>query len=91
MDGIDKIWALLAGRPILAHSVRSMQEVATEIIVVDGASTDDTREVVESRFRGRANGCYVRLAAKGGVDQDFCRAVAESRGSPLERSDDRSP
>jgi 2-C-methyl-D-erythritol 4-phosphate cytidylyltransferase len=34
MDGIDKIWAPLAGRPILAHSVLSMQEVATEIIVV---------------------------------------------------------
>lgn len=34
MDGIDKIWASLAGRPILAHSCLSMQEAATELIVV---------------------------------------------------------
>ncbi|HEV3312311.1 MAG TPA: 2-C-methyl-D-erythritol 4-phosphate cytidylyltransferase [Chloroflexota bacterium] len=34
MDGIDKIWAPLAGRPILAHSVLAMQEVGTELIVV---------------------------------------------------------
>ena len=34
MDGVDKIWASLAGRPILAHSVLAMQLVATEIVVV---------------------------------------------------------
>jgi 2-C-methyl-D-erythritol 4-phosphate cytidylyltransferase len=34
MDGVDKIWAPLAGRPILAHSVLAMQDVATEVIVV---------------------------------------------------------
>lgn len=34
MDGIDKIWAPLAGKPILAHSCLAMQAVATEMIVV---------------------------------------------------------
>ena len=34
MDGIDKIWAQLAGRPILAHSVLAMSEVASELVVV---------------------------------------------------------
>lgn len=34
MDGTDKIWAPLVGRPILAHSVLAMQDVATELIVV---------------------------------------------------------
>ena len=34
MDGIDKIWAPLAGRPILAHSCLSMAEVASELLVV---------------------------------------------------------
>jgi abequosyltransferase len=46
-----------------------------ELLVVDGASTDNTEDVVrifaqkESRLR------YVRLSAKGGVDQDFDRSV----------------
>jgi 2-C-methyl-D-erythritol 4-phosphate cytidylyltransferase len=34
MDGIDKIWAALAGRPILAHSCLAMSEIATELLVV---------------------------------------------------------
>jgi abequosyltransferase len=51
-----------------------------EIIVVDGASTDNTPEVV-GRFRQefpRLN--YVRLAQKGGVDADYNRAVELARG-----------
>lgn len=34
MDGIDKIWATLADQPVLAHSLLTMQESATELIVV---------------------------------------------------------
>jgi abequosyltransferase len=51
-----------------------------EIVIVDGASTDATHEVVT----GYCDTCdrikYVRLAAKGGVDQDFCKAVELSEG-----------
>jgi glycosyltransferase involved in cell wall biosynthesis len=51
-----------------------------EIVVVDGASTDATHEVVA----GYCSICnrikYKRLAAKGGVDQDFCKAVELAEG-----------
>jgi abequosyltransferase len=51
-----------------------------ELLVVDGASTDNTEDVVlkfaqeESRIR------YVRLPAKGGVDQDYDKSVELARG-----------
>src|SRR4030042_4622527 len=51
-----------------------------ELLVVDGASTDNTENVVrryiDRDFRVR----YVRLPAKGGVDQDYCRAAELARG-----------
>ena len=51
-----------------------------ELLVVDGASTDNTEDIVrkfaskESRIR------YVRLSAKGGIDQDFDKSVELARG-----------
>lgn len=51
-----------------------------EILVVDGASTDNTEGVVrqyagkESRIR------YIRLSAKGGIDQDYDKSVQLARG-----------
>src|SRR6266478_6908331 len=53
---------------------------ATELLVVDGASTDDTQRVVESCFESRANCRYIRLAEKGGVDRDYARSVELARG-----------
>jgi abequosyltransferase len=53
---------------------------ATELLVLDGASTDDTQRVVESFFEGRANCRYVRLEEKGGVDRDYARSVELARG-----------
>lgn len=51
-----------------------------EIVVVDGASTDATRTVME-RYAADCPGLrYVRLPEKGGVDQDFCKAVEYARG-----------
>jgi glycosyltransferase involved in cell wall biosynthesis len=51
-----------------------------EIVIVDGASTDNTSNVVE----GYASACeqlrYIRLPAKGGVDQDYCKAVEYAQG-----------
>jgi hypothetical protein len=51
-----------------------------ELVVVDGASTDATATVVAGCFQGRPDCRYVRLTQKGGVDRDYCLAVAEARG-----------
>jgi abequosyltransferase len=51
-----------------------------EIVVVDGASTDATQAVLE-RYAADCPGLrYTRLPAKGGVDQDYCKAVECARG-----------
>ncbi len=53
---------------------------ATEIVVVDGASTDNTGEVVreaQSRFPRLA---YHLLPAKGGIDRDIEISVEKARG-----------
>jgi abequosyltransferase len=51
-----------------------------EIVIVDGASTDATGSVV----KGYAEVCrqirYIRLPSKGGVDQDYCKAVELAEG-----------
>ncbi len=51
-----------------------------EIVVVDGASTDTTRAVMERYAADCPRLRYIRLPEKGGVDQDFCKAVEYARG-----------
>jgi len=51
-----------------------------EIVVVDGASTDATRTVMERYAAGCPRLRYFRLPEKGGVDRDFCKAVEHARG-----------
>ena len=51
-----------------------------EIVVVDGASTDATRTVMERYVADCPGLRYIRLPEKGGVDQDFCKAVEYARG-----------
>lgn len=51
-----------------------------EIVIVDGASTDDTRIVVGRYAKACKNISYIQLPSKGGVDQDYCRAVEHARG-----------
>jgi abequosyltransferase len=46
-----------------------------EIVIVDGASTDNTQVVVQSYQKKSTAIKYFRLPEKGGVDQDYCRAV----------------
>jgi glycosyltransferase involved in cell wall biosynthesis len=51
-----------------------------EIVVVDGASTDATRTVMERYAADCPVLRYIRLPERGGVDQDFCKAVEHARG-----------
>ena len=51
-----------------------------EIVVVDGASNDNTQSIME-RYAAKCPAVrYVRLTQKGGVDQDFCKAVEYAHG-----------
>jgi len=51
-----------------------------EIVVVDGASTDNTCNVVKKCMEMCPQIRYVQLLSKGGVDHDYCSAVEHARG-----------
>jgi len=51
-----------------------------EVLVVDGASTDRTPEIVAEYQRRFPALRYVRLEVNGGVDRDFDRSVGYARG-----------
>ena len=51
-----------------------------ELLIVDGASTDNTEEVVRRYACLDPRVRYVRLPIKGGVDQDYCKSVELARG-----------
>jgi glycosyltransferase involved in cell wall biosynthesis len=68
---------------VIAETLDSIIEQLTdevEIVVVDGGSTDTTRQVVSSYGNICDRMRYVRLSVKGGVDQDFCKAVQLAQG-----------
>lgn len=52
----------------------------TEIVIVDGASPDRTEEVVKHYQSICSQLNYHRLPKKGGVDQDYCKAVEFAAG-----------
>lgn len=54
-----------------------------EVVIVDGASTDNTSEVVQSAQARYGRVRYLRLEKKGGVDQDYCRAAEMAVGEYL--------
>lgn len=62
------------------NSIISQATEKVEIVIVDGASTDNTEEVVKSYQQKFPRLRYYRLAVKGGVDQDYCRAVELAQG-----------
>ena len=75
--------ATLNRAEFLAQTLDALIAQATaevEIVVVDGASTDHTPQVVAERQARFARLRYLRLAQKGGVDQDYSRAVALAQG-----------
>ena len=51
-----------------------------ELLVVDGASTDNTEEVVRSYLKKSERLRYVRLPKKGGVDRDYDTSVELAQG-----------
>src|SRR5262249_43065821 len=51
-----------------------------ELVVVDGASTDNTREVVEGMRSRFPQIRYLPQAPHSGIDGDFDRAIALARG-----------
>jgi glycosyltransferase involved in cell wall biosynthesis len=52
----------------------------TEVVIVDGASTDDTSTIVSGYQQRDARIRYHRQAVNGGVDRDFAAAVELARG-----------
>ena len=51
-----------------------------EVVVVDGASTDNTPDVVTSLQNQYPQIKYFRLAAKGGIDRDMAKSVELATG-----------
>lgn len=51
-----------------------------ELLIVDGASSDDTDQIVSGYTLRDTRIRYVRLPEKGGVDQDYCKSVELARG-----------
>jgi abequosyltransferase len=75
--------ATLNRGPLIGHTLDSIVSQLTEeveVIIVDGASTDNTEEVVLSYRKRYANLNYTRLEKKGGIDQDFTQAVELAAG-----------
>ncbi len=63
------------------ESIISQTIDEVEIIVVDGASPDDTATVVQ-RYKDQCPQLqYHRLPVKGGVDRDYCHAVSFAIGT----------
>ena len=61
-------------------SIVSQANVDTEIVVLDGASTDDTPNIVEKYRLLCPRLRYIRQGTNGGVDKDFDRAVEAASG-----------
>ena len=65
---------------VTLDSIISQLTDDVELLVVDGASTDSTEEVLHTYIKKSNRIRYIRLAAKGGVDQDYDKSIEFARG-----------
>jgi len=61
-------------------SILGQMQPGVELLVVDGASPDDTREVMASYVGRHPNIRYYREEVNSGVDGDYDKAVSYARG-----------
>ncbi|HLX96493.1 MAG TPA: glycosyltransferase family 2 protein [Verrucomicrobiae bacterium] len=61
-------------------SVLSQASDEVEVVVADGASTDNTEQVVRDFAERHPSLRYTRFERKGGVDQDYTKSVELARG-----------
>ena len=61
-------------------SIISQATDEVEVVIVDGASTDNTPDVVQNYQQKFPRLTYVRLPQKGGVDKDYDRTVEAATG-----------
>ena len=61
-------------------SILPQLDASTELVIVDGASTDETPTIVAEYQRRSDRIRYQRQATNGGVDRDFAAAVELARG-----------
>lgn len=64
----------------ILNQLDSTMMAQIEIIIVDGASTDNTQAVIEGYQKRCPNLVYVRLLQKGGVDKDYAETVKHASG-----------
>jgi abequosyltransferase len=60
--------------------IRQVPPEGVEILIVDGASTDDTEEEVRKRQERFPALRYHRLEMRGGIDRDMAKSVGLARG-----------
>jgi len=60
--------------------VWQINKLNVEIIIVDGASTDNTEDIVRDFIIRYPQIRYIKLQRKGGVDQDYAKAVEFATG-----------
>ncbi len=62
------------------QSIADQLDDRVEVVVVDGASTDNTGDVVRTFTNTYPNIRYHLLEEKGGIDVDMARSVELARG-----------
>lgn len=67
--------------PATLDSIVGQATEAVEVVIVDGASTDDTPEIARRYSERYPRLRYHRLAQKGGIDRDMARGVELASGA----------
>ena len=62
------------------NSIIPQLEDDVELLIVDGASTDNTENIALGFTKNESRVRYIRLPAKGGVDRDYDKAVEFAQG-----------